>query len=223
MQFIPFSHWRLSGYIDVFRFPWLKYGVDMPSSGKEYMLQLDYFPDKNFTIYIRYKYKQREENRKLENESTLSILPFSQHRIRLQMGYNYNSCWLFRTSAEGIIYNEEKGDMSKGCMFTQSVGWKPLSFPLQADLYIGYFYTDDYNSRISSYEKNILYAFNMPSFYGKGIRTAFSVRWKLSKKLSFSTKLAWTHYMDRNSIGTGMEEIAGNNKIDIYALLCWKF
>ena len=28
MQWTPFARWKLSAYADVFRFPWLKYGVD---------------------------------------------------------------------------------------------------------------------------------------------------------------------------------------------------
>ena len=34
MQWTPFARWKLSAYADVFRFPWLKYGVDAPSTGK---------------------------------------------------------------------------------------------------------------------------------------------------------------------------------------------
>ena len=49
-------------------------------------------------------------------------------------------------------------------MISQSIGWKPTTLPLQIDGYLAWFYTDDYNSRVSSYEKNILYAFNYALF-----------------------------------------------------------
>ena len=52
MQWTPFARWKLSAYADVFRFPWLKYGVDAPSTGKEYMLQLDYTPSRNLSVYV---------------------------------------------------------------------------------------------------------------------------------------------------------------------------
>ena len=35
MQWTPFARFKLSAYADLFRFPWLKYGVDAPSSGQE--------------------------------------------------------------------------------------------------------------------------------------------------------------------------------------------
>lgn len=108
-------------------------------------------------------------------------------------------------------------------MIAQSAGWKPEKLPVQMDFYLAYFHTDDYYTRISSYEKNILYAFYMPSFYGEGIRLAFSLRWNLLRNLSLSAKLAHSYYMDRNTIGTDTEQIDGHHKTDLYALLIWKF
>jgi len=223
MQWTPFAHFKLSMYADVFRFPWLKYGVDAPSSGQEYMVQLDADPGKNFAWYLRYKYRKKEKNRTLENESTLNILPYSQQRFRLQFLYGIRSVWILKTSADCVYYGEWKGKRSLGWMISQGAGWKPSNFPFQSDIYMAYFHTDDYYSRINSYEKNILYAFNMPSFYGKGIRLSLSFRWNILDKLSLSAKLGHTYYADRNVIGTDQEEIEGHNKTDLYALLRYKF
>lgn len=223
MQWTPFAHFKLSMYADVFRFPWLKYGVDAPSSGQEYMVRLDADPGKNFAWYLRYKYRKKEKNRTLENESTLNILPYSQQRFRLQFLYGIRSVWILKTSADYVYYGEWKGKRSLGWMISQGAGWKPSNFPFQSDIYMAYFHTDDYYSRINSYEKNILYAFNMPSFYGKGIRLSLSFRWNILDKLSLSGKLGHTYYADRNVIGTDQEEIEGHNKTDLYVLLRYKF
>lgn len=223
MQWTPFAHFKLSMYADVFRFPWLKYGVDAPSSGQEYMVQLDADPGKNFAWYLRYKYRKKEKNRTLENESTLNILPYSQQRFRLQFLYGIRSVWILKTSADCVYYGEWKGKRSLGWMISQGAGWKPSNLPFQSDIYMAYFHTDDYYSRINSYEKNILYAFNMPSFYGKGIRLSLSFRWNILDKLSLSAKLGHTYYADRNVIGTDQEEIEGHNKTDLYVLLRYKF
>ena len=211
MQWTPFARWKLSAYADVFRFPWLKYGVDAPSTGKEYMLQLDYTPSRNLSVYVRYKYKQRE-----------NITPYHQQRLRMQALYTISSSVSLRTSADGICYTEAN-EKSRGWMIAQSVGWKPVDVPVQTDFHIAGFHTDNYRTRISSYEKNILYAFNMPSFYGKGVRLALSFRWDIVKQLSVSAKLGYTYYADRDVVGTDLEEIEGNIKADIYTLLRWKF
>ena len=159
----------------------------------------------------------------MENESASSILPYSQQRIRLQLLYGMQSAWVLKTSADGVYYDEGKGKRSLGWMISQGAGWKPSSLPFQSDIYLAYFHTDDYYSRINSYEKNILYAFSMPSFYGKGIRLSFSFRWDILKKLSLSAKLGHSYYADRDLIGTDQEEIKGHNKTDMYMLLRYKF
>ena len=187
------------------------------------MVRLDYNQGKNLAGYIRYKYRKKEKNQTVDNESTVSILPYSQQRLRLQLLYGIGSAWMLKTAADGVYNDEQKGNHSLGWMISQGAGWKPSSFPFQSDIYIAYFHTDDYSSRISSYEKNILYAFSMPSFYGKGIRLSLSFRWNILDKLSLSAKLGHTYYADRNIIGTEQEEIEGHNKTDIYVLLRYKF
>ena len=62
-----------------------------------------------------------------------------------------------------------------------------------------------------------------PLFYGDGMRFALTFRLDIWKRLSLSAKLAYTHYWDRDLIGTDTEEISGSDKTDLYALLRWKF
>ncbi len=221
-QCVPFPYWKFSLFADWFRFPWLKYGIDAPSSGKEYMAQVDYTYSSSFSAYIRYKYKQKEKNITGEDISNV-ILPYDQQRLRLQFIYNLSSSFLCRTSIDGVLYTEENKENSKGYMLAQSIAWKPKSLPVQADIYTAFFHTDDYSTRVSSYEKNLLYAFYMPSFYGKGVRLAATLRWDILEQLTLSSKIGYTHYRDRDTIGTGLEEIEGSDKTDLYVQLRWKF
>lgn len=221
-QCVPFPYWKLSLFADWFRFPWLKYGIDAPSTGKEYMAQIDYTHSSSFSAYIRYKYKQKEKNVTIESISN-AILPYEQQRLRLQLIYNLSSSFLCRASLDGVLYSEESKENSQGFMLAQSMAWKPVSFPIQTDIYAAWFHTDNYSTRVSSYEKNLLYAFYMPSFYGKGIRFATTLRWDILEQLTLSAKLGYTHYTDRDIIGTGLEEIEGSDKTDLYVQLRWKF
>lgn len=212
VEIMPFSSWKISMYADVFRYPWFKYGIDRPSGGMEYMIQADYTFRKNTSFYIRYKFKDKETN--------------GQHRLRLQSAYSLSSDLWLRTSLDGILYtgfSEGKTTANKGWMLAQHAGWKPSCIPFQADVYVACFDTDNYNVRLSSSEKNLLYAFSIPSFYGQGLRLAASFTWKLLPALSLSAKLAHVWYADRETIGTGLEEIDGSGKTDIYTLLRWKF
>ncbi|MDR0573073.1 MAG: helix-hairpin-helix domain-containing protein [Tannerella sp.] len=221
MQWAPFVYWRFSGYADFFRFPWIKYGIDAPSSGQEYMIQTDFNRTRNTTISARYRFRQREKN--ITNGNEVMILPVDQHRIRLQITHKPSEIMTFRTSIEGNVYGDDRSSSSRGWAISQSMGWKSMNPSTQADMYVAYFQTDDYESRIYSNEKNMLYSFYTPSFYGEGIRLSAVLRYNFTKNLYFSVKAAWTHYYDREITGSGPEEIEGRNKIDLYAQLRWKF
>jgi hypothetical protein len=222
MQFTPFSYWKLTGYADFFRFPRPTYQADAPSSGREYLLQADFTQVKNVSFYMRYTYKQKEKNGMLPPDPTVSILPYEQHRMRFQIQYNVVSVRM-KSSLDGISYTAAPGDESQGVMLSQQIGWKLPAVPFQMDMSAAIFHTSDYNSRIFSYEKNILYAFNSPQLYGGGYRLSATFRWEISRHLSLSAKLANTHYSDRDRIGTGLEEIEGADKTDINTLIRWKF
>jgi hypothetical protein len=220
MQISPFAYWKVSAYADFFRFPWLKYGVDAPSDGKEYMLQVDYTRMEDASFYLRYKYRQREKNQTLPPVNNTQVEPYGQHKVRFQAQYALRSC-LFRTSVEGVAYSET-GKQSSGMMAEQSLAWKP-SLPLQADINVAYFHTDDYDTRLGSHEKNIPYVFNRPQLYGHGLRMSAIARYDISDNTNISAKLAHTHYFDREVTGTGTEEIEGNVKTDICILVRHKF
>ena len=221
MLWAPFAYWKLSGFADFFRFPWLKYGIDAPSSGQEYMIQADFTKIKNTTVSARYRFRQREKNVTDGNE--VVIVPAEQHRMRLQITHILMQTMTFRTTFEENVYDEKVIDATRGWVISQSVGWKGVDSPLQADAFVAYFKTDDYNTRIYSNEKNMLYSFSIPSFYGEGIRLTTVLRYNFTKNFYFSMKAAWAYYYDRNIIGSVLEEINGRDKIDLYAQISWKF
>jgi hypothetical protein len=225
LQVTPADRWKLTGYADFFHFPWAKYGVDTPSSGVEYMAQGDYSEGNNLAIYLRYRYRRKETNltTTADEFSENLVLPYGRHRIRCQMIYMPLPEWLIRPAIDISLYAEDQSRESRGWMLSQNIAWKPGQGPLQADLYLAYFCTDDYNSRISSYEKKLLYMYNTSFFYGQGTRLAAVARYFVMKKLSLSTKVGWSHYLHAKTIGSALETIQGPNRTDLYLMLHWKF
>ena len=114
-------------------------------------------------------------------------------------------------------------DKSSGFYVSESVKMDIPAFPLKVTFSSAWFSTDDTSSKIYMYEPGILYSFSMYSFYGKGSRHSFNLVYEWKDKLSVHTKLGWTHYADRNKIGTGLEEIDGNNKLDLQLQLKLKW
>ncbi len=216
MQFTPIPYWKLSGYVDLFRFPWLKYGVDAPSSGQEYMVQVDYSKGNNSSFSFRYRYKQQEKNEK--DTSFVRLEENEQHRFRIQYLYT-NHAWTFRTLGDGIGYAQG----GKGWMLGENISFQPEKDKIKGDLYIAYFDTDNSSVTVQSVERSPLYIYYRPSFYGQGMRLACSFYYSFSDHLLGILKIASTYYFDRNIIGTELEEIEGRDKTDLNVILRWKF
>ena len=108
-------------------------------------------------------------------------------------------------------------------MFLNNFSYKFQNLPLSFDVYYGMFDTNDYSARISSYERGMLYAFSMPSFYGKGVRFAINSRYDFNRNLMIMAKFGQTRYTDRNAIGSGLETIYDDTKADVNFQLRWKF
>jgi hypothetical protein len=217
----PFSRWELSAYADFFRFPWLKYGVNSSSSGMDGLAQIIFKPQGNLQMQLRYKYKQKEKNTIWENGNKTFVLPYQQQRLQFRLDYRRKSMGM-KTQADYNLYTENS-QLQPGWSLMQTFSFSPEKSKLQIDGSIGYFHTNDWNSRISIYEKNILYAFYYPSFSGEGLRLYTVVKWKIIPSLTIYLKLANTRYLDRDVIGSDLEEIQGRDKTDVYCLLKYEF
>lgn len=222
LKIAPVAHWDFSGYADFFRFPWLKYGVDAPSSGCEYMLQANYTAGDTYSAYLRYRYRRKESSRTVEDRPEAEVLPFALHRVRGQFIFTPRPELSARTAVDVCVYDETPGKESRGTALSQSVTWKPGE-RLQVDLFVAFFHTDDYDSRISSYEKKLLYVYSTSFLYGEGFRCAAVVRYFPAKRLALSVKISEMHYNDRDTVGSGLEAIAGRNRTDANLMMRWMF
>ncbi len=204
----PIKYWKLFGYADAFRFPWLRYGVDRPSYGFDGLLQVTYSPKRNLTMFWRYRYKEKE---------------YTQHRFRYQLGYTLSHSLSLRSTIDIVAVRSQGTSPSKGYMLSQMVSYGFQRVPLQVCVNYGFFDTDDYASRLTAYERGMLYALSLPSFYGKGIRVALFMRYDFNRYLTGLVKISQTKYADRKEIGTGLEKIDGDKKSDINLQLRYKF
>ena len=98
-------------------------------------------------------------------------------------------------------------------MLTENIGYSYQHIKL--NLTAGFFNTDDYNSRLYTYERGVLYNFSFPSFYGKGMRLALNTRVDFTNRLILIGKLGITKYFDRKVIGSGLQRINGSSVSDL--------
>ena len=221
LETTPFSHWRFFVSFDLFSFPWKKYRINKPSRGTDGLIQATFTPRTNLSMYLKYRYKQKE--RDLTGSKGTLTLPIFHHQLRYRLNYSLNDVFSSRTTLDYNHFHSQDRAATKGYQVTQMISSQLPWTRLFADVQGSYFSTDDYDSRVYVSEKGLLYTFYTPSFQGRGFRCAVRLRYEPNEHWMFITKFGETVYLDRNEIGSGNDLILGNKKADVQMQLRIKF
>lgn len=219
----PYKKVKLSAYVDYFKFPWLRFGVDGPSAGIEYFAQSDFYLSRNVEFYLRYRYKKRERNQRTDADAINAVLPEVRQNWRAHIGYRVLPYLSLRNRVEYVRFKNNESETYNGFVIYQDVNFSKENFPLSTNFRFAIFDTDNYDTRVYAYENDLLYYFSIPAYYGQGVRFYCNIKWEISRNLDFWLKYAITHYSDRTVISSGLSEIQGNKRSDIRAQLRLKF
>ena len=80
---------------------------------------------------------------------------------------------------------------------------------------MGWFHTDNYDSRLYQYEKSVLYDFSFPMYYGHGLRYSALIEVSVLKCLKVLAKVGVTNYFSRNTIGSGLQQVDRSSLTDL--------
>ena len=212
---------RFLGYMDFFHFFYRKFQVDKDhTSGMEGGCRISYSPDNSLMMLIKYTCKNKPKNLLLPSQEKY-VMPHIRHRIQFQTHYALHSHWLLKSKGEYVHTSYGGNRPADGWLINGGVRWQGKQWQLDGSG--AYFSTSSFDARVYMYEPGLLYVFSMPSFSGRGYRVALNLRYAYKKCLVFQGKWGWTHYGDRNRIGTGLEAIQGNDKADLQFLLKLKW
>lgn len=213
-NWLPSSRLSIGYYFDAAYFPWAKYQAASASRSFDNMLSASYTL-RRLTFSMRYRLKMRQK----DNASKTALIYKTDHRMRLSAQYSA-AAWNVKALFDGSLSDYK--ERSLGYMASLSGGCQAVR---HFDIYAmaGYFHTDDFNSRIYSYERGMLYDFSFPSYYGEGLRCALLLRYKPTSSLALSAKASATDYFDRSSVGTGLQRVDRSSLSDIQMQVRWKF
>ncbi len=208
------TRWQLSAYTDYAYFPWARYQAHLASHSWDNFITALY-SYRQWQVTARYRLKMRTK----DNADKSGMTDETTQRARLSVSFTQPQ-WSVKTQADYALSHYLT--RSQGYMVSQQAS---IHFPqwLQATALVGYFHTDDYASRLYTYERGLLYSFSFPAYYGKGVRYALFVRGDISKDLMLIGKVGVTNYLDRDHISSGLQQINGSSKTDIELQLRWKF
>ena len=207
----PTPRLMLQAYTDYSHFAWARYQVSQPSDAWDNLLAATYNTG-TWSLSGRYRLHLRQKD---GDDAGKTLQRQTDHRSRLALGWQGSAVGC--TTQGDIVATDghEWGYMVSEAVTSQ---WRLVKVSGSA----GYFHTDSYDTRIYVYERTPLYNFSFPSFYGEGLRLMLMAQGNVNSRLTLTAKLGFTHYFDRSTIGSGMQEISGSSQTDLDVQLRWK-
>jgi hypothetical protein len=215
----PNRQWQLAAYYDQFIFPWARFRADAPTAGDEWLGRITYSPSKTVTMYAQYREELKPRNQAGNVEKIDFVTPTTRANYIFNIDVKTSPTVMLRSRVQGSQFSQ--ANTTYGFAVMQDVNFDFAKFDVATRFCL--FDADDFDNRQFMYEKDVLYAFAIPTFYGRGMRAYVVLRLKATRKLDFWFKYGYTRYDNRNTIGSGLEEINGNIREDIRTQMRIKF
>jgi hypothetical protein len=138
-----------------------------------------------------------------------------QDNYRINLSYKISRAVAIRTRIETVKLNFEEKTDENGFMFYQDILFKPLSSPISGSVRYGIFDTDSYDSRIYTYENDILNQYSIPSFYNHGFRYYITLKYRINKIADVWVRFAETVYSNKTTFGSAHDLIQDNKRSEI--------
>lgn len=198
----------VDGYLDIAYFAFPRYKVSASAYSLDTYLSAKKRIDK-WTMVAKYRMRRRQKDFTLDNKQK-TLAWETTHRTTVGGEWNSGK-WYSDFTATATVHCFDI--ISRGALLSNETGLNTKRFSIAATL--KYFSTNDYDSRLYSNERSPLYTFHMPAYYGNGMRYALITKWKPWQGATLTAKAGTTRYFDRDTIGSGAEQIDESSQCDI--------
>ena len=213
VKWMPLQHWKVTAYSDYAYFTAPKYQAQISSRAWDHLIQAQYSTDR-LSFTARYRLKMRQ----YDNSDNTALIDKISQKAHAGMTIIQRQ-WTFSTQAD-IAYIDFD-NQSLGWMLCEQINYTHQWLRISAN--IGYFKTDDNESRIYSYDQGTLYQFAFQSFSGEGIKYGLFIRGDINNHLMLIAHLSTINYFDRDHISSGYQQINHSSKTNLEIQVRWKF
>jgi hypothetical protein len=220
----PTNTTTITAYYDRFQFDWLKYQVNAPSYGNDYVAQFNYTPSKKLDMYFRIRQRDKQTNTTNLGPAIDYLVPVQTRYYRFNIAYTILPSVKLKNRIELIDYKLDNNKTSKGYIVYQDVTYNKLGKPFSFTLRYALFQTDSYDARIYTYENDVPGSYSIPAFSGRGSRFYIMLDYNITRKIEVWVRYSQTYYDNTKVISPGsINEIQGNTKSEIKAQVKFKF
>ena len=219
------KRWRIGAYVDQYRFPWLRFNVPRSSSGLDTRLVVEYDPRPWLSSYVQLRAEREEASTERRGPGGRLLAGLRQEQrqsARWNLEYTFSDALTVRTRIQLSRFAAQGSGASYGVLLSQGLRLQPIE-SVQIDARLAFFDTDGYESRIYTYEHDLLYSFSVPVLFDRGRRSYVLVQYEPFSSLTLEAKYGVTWYPHRQSIGSGLNETPGNRSREIRLQLRWTY
>ncbi|WP_448520651.1 ComEA family DNA-binding protein [Rhodoflexus sp.] len=206
----PTLRWTIAAYYDIFRFPWLRFVVDAPSTGNEWLARVTYQPNRKVVLYAQFR--QEVKGRNLRDNTTIMdvVVPSTRRNFQLNADFKAEKIVTTRSRIQWSSFQQQGGAMTQGVAIVQDL---VLDFQLvKISSRFALFDTDDFENRQFIFEKDVLYSFSIPAYNGRGFRNYYMAQFNIGRKTDLWLRYAFTELRNQNTFGSGLDRIDGNRR-----------
>ena len=196
-------HLFLSAGCDTENYPWLRYRCSAPSRAVRQEIRLKFMPAGNLTLEGIYNFRQSMvnisgENRiPRQNQTTYST-------VKAVVVYSPSPVITLRSRVDFKLAGPSG---SQGTLLLEDIICRFRRVPLSIWFRSCIFHTEDWDSRLYTYENDLLYSFSIPALYGKGSRNYLMIKWKISDIADLRIKYGITTKTENADEATTVQEI----------------
>lgn len=219
----PHRYWIINGYIDFWRHPWLRFGVDAPSGGHEYRLRLTYFRKRSMEAYLEVRNEVKEANIPLFDSPLNAVLPGNRFQARLHYSLKLSPTLEWRSRLDWGYADNPVNNRQTGIALSQDILYRPVGSPFSFTTRFALFDTDGYQVRFYNYENGLLYNFAIPAYYHQGSRFYFNLRYKGIRNLTLEARYAQTFWTNQETVGSGLDSTGLPRRTELSAQMKYQF
>ena len=215
--------WRVGAYVDQYRFPWVRYTVPRPSRGIDTRVVIGYEPRPwlSSSLQVQAEREEAGTERAGPGGRVLSaVRTETRQSARWETEYVFSDALTLRTRLQLSRFRAAGTAASYGVMVAQGFRVRPFA-SVSVDARVAVFDTDDYASRIYSYEHDLLYSFSVPAFYGEGHRSYVLLQYEPTSSLTIEAKYGVTWYPRRRTLGSGLNATDGPASREVRLQVRW--
>lgn len=196
-------HFFISAGCDLHNHPWLKYRCSSPSAEISEEVRLKYLPSDRIILEAIYNYRQSMLNRDDINGIKKQV-SFEGSLIKGLVRYLPDKNLTLVTRLDFKVTRPESG---RGMLLLQDISYRFGKIPFSIWFRYCIFKTDDWDSRLYTYENDLLFSFSIPALSGEGSRSYIMLAWRIMKFMDFRIKYGLTEIHKENYANSETEEL----------------